>query len=243
MAITLGTEGENSGGGTATPYTGPIDAKTPKMPKTSLIRWVILGLIVVYMLLAYFRAPILTQLGRYLVVSRPPEKSDLIVCLNGANVEIGMAAAETYKKGFAPLIFLMRAAPPDGAELLHEKGVEYPEEKDLLVMLLKGLGVPDNALIVGSPYVDSLFAEAESVNRIVGEKGYRSLILITSPIRSRRTWLTFKRAFRGNEDIRIFLIPSPYSGFSPQDWWKTGRYAQEVISEYLKLLYNSVKFL
>ena len=243
MGMSFGTLGENPGEGTTTPDTGPIDKQIQKMSKPSLIRWVILGLIVLYMLLAYFRAPILTQLGRYLVVSRPPEKSDLIVCLTGANVETGMAAAEIYKEGLAPRIFLMRSAPPDGSELLHEKGVHYPEEKDLLAMGLKGLGVPDDALIVGNQYADGLFAEAESVGKIVNENDYRSIILITSPIRSRRTWLTFRRVFRENENVRIFLVPSPYSSFSPQDWWKTGRYSQEVISEYLQLLSNSVKFL
>ena len=243
MGMTLGTKGESPGGGTTTPDPGPIEAQIQKMSKPSLIRWVILGFIVIYMILAYFRAPILTQLGKYLVVSHPPEKSDLIVCLTGANVENGMAAAEAYKEGLAPRIFLMRSAPPDGTELLREKGVNYPQERELLVMLLKGLGVPDNALIVGSQYVDSLFDEAESVGGIVAEKDYRSIILITSPIRSRRTWLTFKRLFRGHEDIRIFLIPSPYSSFKPQDWWKTGRYSQKVISEYLRLIYNSAKFL
>ena len=241
--MTLGTKDENTGEGTPSPDTGPIDAQPQKIFKPSIIRWVILGFIVIYMLLAYFRAPILTQLGKYLVVSHPPEKSDLIVCLNGANVENGLAAAETYKKGLAPRIFLMRSPPPDGTEILHEKGIDYPEEQDRLMMLLKGLGVPEDALIAGHQYADGLFAEAEAVGKLAAEKGYRSLILITAPIRSRRTWVTFRRVFKGNEDVRIFLIPSPYSNFKPEDWWKTGRYSQEVYSEYLKLILNAAKFL
>ena len=243
MGMTLGTKDENPGEGTTIPGPGPIDTQTQKIFKPSIIRWVILGFIVIYMLLAYFRAPILTLLGQYLVVSHPPENSDLIVCLNGANVANGMAAAESYEKGLASRIFLMRAGPPDGAELLGEKGVRYPEDRDLLVTLLKGLGVPDNALILGNQYVDTLFEEAASVSKIIAEKGYRSIILITTPIHARRTWLTFKRVFRGNEGVRIFLIPSPYSNFKPQDWWKTGRYSQEVTSEYLKLIFNAAKFL
>jgi uncharacterized SAM-binding protein YcdF (DUF218 family) len=226
MDMTLGKKGEDPDIGTTTPDTGPNDAETQKMFKPSLIRWVILGFILIYMILAYFRAPILTQLGKYLVVSRLPEKSDLIVCLNGANIENGLAAADAYEQG-----------------RLKERGVHYPEERDLLVMVLKGLGVPDDVLIVGTQYVDSLFEEAESVSKVVAEKGYRSIILITSPIQSRRTWLTFKRVFKGKEDLRIFLIPSPYSNFKPQDWWKTWRYSREVISEYVTLIRRSAKFL
>ncbi len=243
MDMTLGKKGEDPDMGTTTPDTGPSDAETQKMFRPSLIRWVILGFILIYMLLAYFRAPVLTQLGKYLVVSRPPEKSDLIVCLNGANIENGLAAADAYEQGLAPRIFLMRVVPPDGADRLRERGVHYPEERDLLGMVLKGLGVPDNVLIVGTQYVDSLFEEAESVSKVVAEKGYRSIILITSPIQSRRTWLTFKRVFKGKEDLRIFLIPSPYSNYKPQDWWKTWRYSREVISEYVTLIRHSAKFL
>ena len=243
MDMTFGKKREDPGERTTVPDSGPIDAQTQKMFKPSLIRWVILGFIVIYMILAYFRAPIMIQLGKYLVVSHPPEKSDLIVCLNGANIENGMAAAEAYEKGLAPLIFLMRVDPPDGTDLLREKGVHYPGEEDLLVMLLKGLGVPDKALIVGHEYVESLFEEADSVGKIVADKGYRSIILITSPIQSRRTWLTFKRIFKGDEDIRLFLIPSPYSNFKPNDWWKTGRYSREVVSEYVQLILSATKFL
>ena len=37
------------------------------------------------------------------------------------------------------------------------------------------------------------------------------------------------------------LMPSRYSNFKPEDWWKTSEYVKEVIIEYQKLLYYTVK--
>jgi uncharacterized SAM-binding protein YcdF (DUF218 family) len=242
MGMILGKNLENSDEKTTIPDTGPIDPNGQKMIKLTLVRWIVLGFIVIYMLIAYFHAPILTVMGKYLVVTHSPEKSDLIVCLTGSNIERGLSTADAYKNGFAPKIFLARETPPDGATVLMERGLNYPENKDLLLMLLKGLGVPRDALLISEQSVGGLFEEAELVRKVVEEKGYRSIIVITSPTHSRRAWLTFKRVFKGDENIRILMTPTTYSNFKPEDWWKKGPYSQEVIAEYGKLILNSLKY-
>jgi len=194
------------------------------------------------MLLAYFHAPILTGMGKFLVVAHSPQKSDLIVCLTGSNVERGLATADAYEMGFAPRIFLARETPPDGVAVLMERDLNYPENKDLLLMLLKGLGVPRDTLLISDQSVGSLFEEAELVRKVVDERGYRSIIVITSPTHSRRVWLTFRKVFKGDEDIRILVTPSTYSNFKPEDWWKKGSYSQKVVTEYGKLIFNSLKY-
>ena len=242
MGMILGKNVENPDAKTTIPDTGPIDPDGQKMIKLTLVRWIVLGFIVVYMLIAYFHAPILTGVGKYLVVSHSPEKSDLIVCLTGSNVERGLATANAYEMEFAPKIFIALETPPDGSAVLVERGLNYPENKDLLLMLLKGLGVPRDALLVGDQSVGGLFEEAELVKKVVEERRYRSIIVITSPTHSRRAWLTFRKVFRGNENIRILVTPSTYSNFKPEDWWKKGPYSQEVIAEYGKLIFNSLKY-
>jgi uncharacterized SAM-binding protein YcdF (DUF218 family) len=88
--------------------------------------------------------------------------------------------------------------------------------------------------------VDSTFEEAERVAAVVKEKNYRSLILVTSPTHSRRAWLTFREAMP-DRDIRVTVVPTPYSKFTAENWWKTRRYVREVIIEYQKLIYYKVK--
>ena len=224
------------------PDSRPIEPEDKKVGKPYIFRWLFFLFIIVYFTLSYYHAPILTYVGKYLIVEHSPQKSDLIVCLSGDNIERGLAAADAYKSGLAQRIFMAREELPDGYELLKEKGIHYPESIDLLVSLLKELGVRESAFIISDHPVKSTIDEAKVVNEISKKGGYRSLILITSPIHSRRAWLTYRKVFE-DRDVRIIMLPSRYSKFRPENWWKKRRYARKVIIEYQKLLYYVLKYL
>jgi uncharacterized SAM-binding protein YcdF (DUF218 family) len=235
---------EEMGAGTVSPVgpPGPIGPEGEKTVKLSYVKLIVFLFIIIYGLISYFHGPLLTCLGEYLVLKQTPPKSDLIVCLAGGNVERGIGAAEAFHKGFSPRILLTREDPPDGYRLLEERGLHYPESVDLLAVLLKDLGVPESAIIVNRQPVTTTFEEAQLVRRVVGKKKYRSLILITSPTHTRRAWLTFKKVFEGTP-VRIFVLSTPYSGFNPKDWWKHRKYLREVVIEYQKLIFYTVKYL
>ena len=224
------------------PYMGnkPIEPEDRKLTGPRIFKWVIFLLLIAYVLLAYYRAPILTRVGSYLIVQHPPKKADLIVCVMGEPVERGLAAAEFYKKNLAPNVFIPRENLPDGYETLREKGGNYPETRELLAIMLQGLGVPESACINSERFVGSTFDDAKVVRDLVQEKGYQSLIIVTSPTHSRRAWLTFQKVFE-KDDIEIMVVPSKYTKFRSDDWWKTEGYFEEVIAEYLKLLHYSIK--
>jgi uncharacterized SAM-binding protein YcdF (DUF218 family) len=222
------------------PDTRPIEPESAPSTYLSVFKWILIIAVFFYILLSYFHGPILTQLGKYLVVQHPATKSDLIVCLAGGDVERGLASAELFAKGLAPRIFIAREPIPDGLETLKQKGIAYPESVDLVMMIFKGLGVPETAVIRGDRPVQSTFEEAERVGALIKEKKYRSLILVTSPTHSRGAWLTFRQVIP-DKDIRITVIPTPYSKFRAEDWWKTRRYVREVILEYQKLIYYKAK--
>jgi uncharacterized SAM-binding protein YcdF (DUF218 family) len=173
-------------------------------------------------------------------VEHSPAKSDLIVCLAGGDVERGLASADLFARGLAPRIFIAREAIPEGLETLKQKGIAYPESIDLVTMIFRGLGVPDAAVIRSDRPVESTFEEAERVGALIQDKKYGSLILVTSPTHSRRAWLTFRQGIP-DKDFRITVIPTPYSKFRAEDWWKTRRYVREVILEYQKLIYYKAK--
>ncbi len=220
---------------------GPVEPEGSKITRANLLKWLFFLLVVLYMLLSYFRVPILTRLGQFLVVAHEPQKSDVIVCLAGGNIERGLATAELYQRGLAPTVFLASEEQPDGYALLRERGLHYPEQVDLLVMVLRGLGVPDAALLKGDRRVGSTHDEAMLVKGLVEKRGYDSIILVTSPTHSRRAWLTFKRVLR-EEDCRIFMVPTPYSGFSPANWWQERRYLRQVVLEYQKLFFYLLRY-
>ncbi len=227
------------GGGPA-PDAKPIEPESAPSTKLNVFKWILIGIVLLYVLLSYFHVPILTQLGKHLVVQHPAAKSDLIVCLAGGDVERGLASADLFTRGLAPKIFIAREPIPNGLDTLKQKGVPYPESVDLVAMILKGLGVPETAVVRGDQPVQSTFEEAERVAALVKEKKYRSLILVTSPTHSRRAWLTFRHVIP-DKDVRITVIPTPYSKFRAEDWWKTRAYVREVILEYQKLIYYQAK--
>lgn len=222
------------------PDATPIEPEGAPSTRLSLFKWVFFIVVFFYILLSYFHGPILTQLGQYLVVQHPPAKSDLIVCLAGGDVERGLASADLFERGLAPRIFIAREPIPEGLETLKQKGIAYPESIDLVTMIFRNLGVPESAVIRSDQPVESTFEEAERVGALIQDKKYRSLILVTSPTHSRRAWLTFRKAIP-DKDFRITVVPTPYSKFRAEDWWKKRRYVREVIIEYQKLVYYKAK--
>lgn len=189
----------------------------------------------VYLLVTAFHAPLLTALGRYLVVKHTPEKSDLIVWLAGGIVDRGLETADAYRKGLAPKLFIAREVLPDGYDRLTERDIYFPTSADLSAALLNDLGVPKSALIFSEDTVTSTWDEAQQVKKAVDLHGFKSIIIITSPPHTRRTWLTYKKVF-DKDKIRIIVLPSQYSDFRPEDWWKKRRYTRDVIFEYQKLI-------
>jgi len=222
------------------PEAKPIEPESAPPTGLNFFKWVLFIGALLYIFLSYLHGPILVQLGKYLVVQHPPAKSDLIVCLAGGDVERALASADLFERGLAPRIFIAREPIPDGLETLRQKGIPYPESIDLVTMILRGLGVPESALIMGGHPVESTFEEAEEVGAFVRDKKYRSLILVTSPTHSRRAWLTFRKKIQ-DEEFRVTVVPTPYSKFRADDWWKTRTYVREVIVEYQKLIYYRIK--
>jgi uncharacterized SAM-binding protein YcdF (DUF218 family) len=220
----------------------PIEPRPKKMNRAWMLKWLFFVLAIVYVLLSYYHVPVLKGLGRYLIVEHTPQKSDLIVCLAGGNVERGLAVADAYQRGLAPRVFMAREVPPDGYALLEGRGVEYPESVDLMRMLLEDLGVPRSAFFTSERSSKSTFEEAKLVRELVMNSDYNSLIVVTTPYHCRRAWFTFRKVFEG-DDVRILMLPSSYSDFRAEDWWKKRRYVREVIIEYEKLIYYRLKYL
>ncbi len=219
----------------------PIEPEKTKITKLYVLKWLFFSFFLLYILISYFHVPILFAVGRYLIKEHSPEKSDLLVCLAGGNIERGLATADAFKDGLAPQIFIAREELPDGYSLLKERGVSYPEGVDLLIRLFKSLGIPESAILTSDTRVRSTMDEARLVRKEAEERGLTSLIILTSPIHSRRAWLTYKEVFK-DTNIRILMLPSKYSQFSPKDWWKKRKYIREVIIEYEKLIYYTLRY-
>ena len=220
---------------------GKLDEKK-KVKRFSLLKVVLFLFIALYLLITLYRTPFLVALGKYLIVEHEPAKADVIVCLAGKNIERSLAVVDAYRKGLAPNIFMAKKAKPDGFDFLKRQVSDYPDSLDLFTTVIKGFDIPEDVIFSPEERVGNTLDEARLIRKFMLEKGFTSLILITSLTHSRRAWLTFKKIFE-DDDIRIISLPSHYQRFNPKDWWKKRRYLKEICIEYQKLIYYKITYL
>ena len=218
----------------------PIEPESGRLKGPGILKWILFLLILAYAVISYYHVPILTAMGNYLILEDPLKKADLIVCTPGPPLEQSLTAAELYHQGLAPRIFIPQEAPPAGLSALKEQGGHYPEASGLFMETLTGLNVPESACIVGNRVVDSVWEEAEALRNRVLRLGIRSMIVVTSASRSRRTYRVFKHILDGKE-VTIMMSPSRYSGFKADSWWKRDRTISDAVTEYQKLVYYAIR--
>jgi len=216
--------------------------KKKKVAKFSIYKLLLFLFIALYFVVTLYRIPLLTALGRYLIVEHEPKKADLIVCLAGENIERSLAVVDAYREGLAPYIFMAKHSKPDGYDLLKERVRNYPTDFDLFTLILGSFEIPEKAVLSLDDRVGSTLDEVRLVRKFVLDRGFKSLIVITSLTHSRRAWLTFKKVFK-DDDITIISLPSHYQLFNPKDWWTKRKYTKDLIVEYQKLIYYMIAYL
>ena len=216
--------------------------KKKKVTKFAFYKVLLFLFIALYFVVTLYRIPLLTALGRYLIVEHEAEKADVIVCLAGKNVERSLAVVDAYRKGLAPYIFMAKKSKPDGFEYLTKKVRTYPADFDLFTSIMEGFQIPEKVILSPVDRVDNTLDEARLVHKFVLDRGFKSLILITSLTHSRRAWLTFTKVFK-DDGIKIISLPSHYQRFNPKDWWKKRKCIKGLVLEYQKVIYYKIAYL
>jgi hypothetical protein len=211
----------------------PIDPGGGGGKILGVLRLVVFVVAVLWVLASVYRDPMLAAVGRFLVVSHPVEKADLVVCLTGSPVERGLEAVELIKEGYASRVFIPREEPWEAINVLRSRDVHYPESRELFFDMMKGLDLSPDALTSSETPAGSIAEEAELVRRVAASEGCKRIIVVTSPHQSRRAWVAFRHFFKGT-DVSVIIRPSRFSDFQPGEWWKKQRYARDVILEYIK---------
>lgn len=210
----------------------------------SLWKVLLFVVIAIYFVLTAYRVPILITLGEYLIVEHKAKKADAIVCLAGQsqNIERALAVVDAYRQGLAPAIIRALEREPDGFTDLKKTVRDYPTSFDLFVRIVRGFEIPEKAIITSTQRAESTMSEAKIVRDLVLDRGFKSIIVITSRTHSRRAWLTFKKVFK-NTNVTIISLPSRYQQFNSKNWWTKRSNTKEFIFEYQKLIYYKIAYL
>ena len=163
-------------------------------------------------------------MAKYLIVNDRPQVSDVIIVPSGnaQNLRINYAV-EVYEKRYAPKILLC-------GELALQKETGINLGKIYTV----SLWVPEQDILLEeasmSTYENALFSK-----KIIQEKGYKSIIIVTYPPHTRRTKKIFKEIFP--KEIKIIACCNE-KDFDTNNWWRDRNSVREVAYEYFALFWH-----
>src|SRR5581483_5007936 len=147
-------------------------------------------------------------MARRLIRADPLQRSDLIVVLGSFRIERTLEAAALYREGWAPAIMLLR--PPDLMRdgLRQQLHIRVPVYLDVQIDVLRQLGVMPSAMEPSPGVQDSTRDEAAAIAALARRRGYRRIIVVTSPYHTARAGTLFDRAAAGS--VEITMRPDRY---------------------------------
>lgn len=171
------------------------------------------------------------RVGRWLVVEDPLEPAQAIVVLSGSMPVRARQAAEIYRQGFAPEVWVSR--PASSAEELREMGIDYVGEEFYNQKVLIHLGVPPEAIRVLERPAINTEEEVREIAEELQQAEEKRVILVTSKAHTRRVRAIWKG--RVGEYPRAVIRYASEDNYDAEHWWRTTRDALTVVRELLGL--------
>jgi uncharacterized SAM-binding protein YcdF (DUF218 family) len=155
------------------------------------------------------RHPLMRFAAESWVIDKPAQHADAIVILSGDNFYADRTthAAKLFRQGAAPIVVASgKRLRPNAteAELMEHDLVERGVPKD------KVLQLPQDA--------DSTLDESLAVRHLAEQRGWKSLILVTSNYHTRRALYIFEH--RLPPTISVSVAAAPDGDFDPDHWWE-----------------------
>jgi uncharacterized SAM-binding protein YcdF (DUF218 family) len=180
-------------------------------------KWISTVLVIIllaFVPLAWLREPLLTRIGQWLAIERPVEQADLVVALGGDRRR-QEEAVRLLHQGLARWILFLGA--------------------DVRTSDYHCLDVPANRILDPAIPSYTTFDEAMTARTVAQQRGFKSILIVTSLYHERRALWVFKKVFRGSA-VGLQVTASP-ENFSLRTWWKSYIGRKMVLFEYLGLTY------
>lgn len=178
----------------------------------------------------------LAWLPRALSVAETPARADLLFVFPGEVPGRARCAASLYRDGLAPLVLFSggRVAPE-----LEVVGQPLADARINAAIAARG-GVPEDAIRVVAEGT-STWEDAGVLRSWLLAHPARQVLLVTSPIHSRRALRTVRIALDGvGTQARVTSCEPPYAPSS--FWWLEERPLVQVLNESAKLVLYSLRY-
>jgi len=195
---------------------------------------VLLGSVIV------FHKPVLTGMGKFLVVETETlQPADAAVVLaTGVDYTARLIeAARIYEKGLVKKIVIDGDRKSDALKRLENQGyVEPCHWSTNCISVLKYFKVRERDIIViDAPDAYDTVSEATITGELLRKYGLTDLIVTTSKFHTRRAGYIWKSAFGGVFNIQVAAAQD--DPFRPDGWWHDGRQVRQLLAEYGAWIY------
>jgi uncharacterized SAM-binding protein YcdF (DUF218 family) len=187
---------------------------------STVVALLFLALLILGIYLA--RHPLLRFAGEELILEDPLEKSDAIIVLSDDNFYADRAtrAAELFRQGFAPIVVA------SGMRLRPYAGISELMTHDLIER-----GVPKDRIVAFPQDADNSKEQAEALRKLVQDRNWKRVIVVTSNYHTRRARYIFGKIFANSAAVRIASAPD--GDFDPAHWWERRKSVKRFVDEVL----------
>lgn len=188
--------------------------------------------------------PILKLIAAALVVEDRLERADAIVVVAGGTPSREAKAAALFREGWAPRLIVSQPVESGYVRELTALGVRLLDLQGESMLVLERYGVPRDGIVAVPEPSTNTESELQLVHKLARGRGYRRVILVTSPQHTRRVRVIWSRA-SADDHIEGLVVPAPSSEFSVDGWWRKRGAAEAVLHEYLGIaaIYLGVSYL
>jgi uncharacterized SAM-binding protein YcdF (DUF218 family) len=161
-----------------------------------------------------------TRLGHWIVLQDPLEKADSIVVFGGDLPYRAMEAADLYRAGWAPEVWITQGESEQTRETARILPDFLPEHENSR-KVLEALGVPRTAIRTIEPPVVATLDEVKAVADNLRARKLKHAILVTSSYHTRRVKVTWKAV--AGDHVEAIVRYSRRTPFDPDRWWRNSR--------------------
>jgi uncharacterized SAM-binding protein YcdF (DUF218 family) len=186
---------------------------------------ILLFFVILCAVLYLVRRPLLRFTAESWIIEDPLDKAEALIVLGDDNFYADRATrgAQLFREGKAPLIVA------SGRRLRPNAGIAELMEHDLVER-----GVPRDKIVRFVHDADSTLEEARAVARLVKERKWRSVIVVTSNFHTRRARYIFQRVFPQGMEVRVASARD--GDFDPEHWWEERKSIKELTREFAGML-------
>ncbi|MCL5046014.1 MAG: YdcF family protein [Actinobacteria bacterium] len=152
------------------------------------------------------------EITDFLFVQDDPEPADLVFVFGGQRQERALKAAQLYKAGFAPKVFISGG----------DKRGTGEAEAESLKRIVASEGVPEKDIITetrSSGTLENVLYSQEPIEKAFSWRNLKKVILVSAPMHMRRVKRTFAR--HCHPELKIICCPDDREDVNRDNWWTT----------------------